>query len=76
MLHKLHQPLVADVVVEASNIRINDPVHLALADTDKQGVQGLVTASSATIAVTEPHKVLLVDTFQHRARCLLDDLVL
>ncbi len=76
MLHKLHQPLVTDVVEEASNIRIDDPVHFALADTDKQGVQGVVTASSGTIAVTEPQKFLFVDTLQHRACRLLDDLVL
>jgi hypothetical protein len=76
MLHKLHQPLVADVVEEASNVRSDDPVHLAPANTHKQGIQGLVTATSRTIAVTEPQKVLFVDTFQYRARCLLNDLVL
>ena len=33
-------------------------------------------ASSRTKTVTEPQKVLFVDTFQNRARRLLDDLVL
>src|ERR1051325_3853931 len=76
MLHKLHQPLVTDVVEEASNVRIDDPVHLAPAYTHEQRIQGVVTASSRTIAVTEPQKLLFVDTFQYRARCLLNDLVL
>src|SRR3972149_10375472 len=76
MLQELHQPCVADVVEEAANIRINDPVHLAFRDPYKQGVQGSVTATSRTEAVTEPQKVLLVDTFQDRACRLLDDLVL
>src|SRR6188508_865513 len=35
----------------------------------------LVIPTSGTKAVTEPQKVLFVDTFQNRARCLLDDLV-
>src|SRR5262245_55631990 len=76
MLHKLHQPLVTDVVKEASNVRIDDPVHLAPANTHKQGIQGLMTPTSRTIAVTEPQKVLFIDTFQYRAHCLLNDLVL
>ena len=76
MLQKLHQPLVADVVEEAANVRIDDPVHFPLRDAHVQGVQGSVTASSRTKAVTEPQKVLFVDAFQNRARRLLDDLVL
>ena len=75
MLQKLHQPFVADVVKEAPDVRIDDPVHFPLRDAHVQGVQGPVPASSRTKAVTEPQKVLFVDAFQDRPHRLLDNLV-
>jgi hypothetical protein len=76
VFQKLPPPLVTDGVKETPNVRINEPVHFALRDTDKPSVQSLVTAASGTKAVTEPQKVVLVATFQNRARCLLDNFVL
>ena len=76
MLQKLQQPLVVNVVKEAADIRIQYPVHFLRLDADAEGVQGAVTASSGTIAVTETLKVLFVDAFENRPYSPLDNLVL
>src|SRR5690606_13357810 len=67
---------MADVVEETSDVRIDDPVHLALGNAYIQGIQGLMLAPSGTEAVAKPEEVLLVDAFQHRPGRLLDDFVL
>jgi hypothetical protein len=66
---------VADVVEEASNFRIDNPVYFPLYDADVQGVRGLMLASSWTKTVAEPKKILFVDALQNRACRLLDDFV-
>src|SRR3954464_6899336 len=75
MLQELHQPLVADVVKEAANVRIDNPAHLASLDSHVQSVQSPVLASSGTKTVTEPKEILFIDAFQNRACRLLDKLV-
>ena len=76
MLQKLQQPLVVDVVKEAADVRIQYPIHFLRLDAHAQGIQGAVTASSGTIAVTETLKVLFVDAFENRPYGPLDDFVL
>jgi hypothetical protein len=75
MLQELQQPRIVDVVEEASDVRIQNPVHLLLANAHVKGVQGAVSAPSGTEAVTESPEVHFVDAFEHRPRGLLDDFV-
>jgi hypothetical protein len=66
---------VADVVKEASDVRIDYPVHFPLRDSYVERIQGPVLAPSRTKTVTETQEVLFVDAFQNRARRLWDNFV-
>ena len=76
MFQELHEPLVANVVKETSNVRIDDPVYLPLRDPYKQCIQGVMWTASWTKSITEPEEVFFIDTFQDHSRRLLDDFVL
>ena len=52
---------MADVVKEASDVRIQYPVHFLLLDAHIECVQSSVTASSRTKAITKTLKILFVD---------------
>ena len=66
---------MTDVVKETSNVRIDDPVYLSRRDPYKQCIQGLMWTTLRTKSIAEPEEVFFIDTFQDRARRLLDDLV-
>ena len=76
MFQKLQQPVMIDVVKETSDVRIHYPVHFLPRDSHVQGIQGAVTVSSRTKTVTQPKKVLFIDTFENHPHSLLDNLVL
>src|SRR5437899_10829206 len=61
MLDELHGPLVAHVVEEATNVRIEHPVHSLPLDARRQRVQRLMWASTGTNTVREAHAVDIVD---------------
>jgi hypothetical protein len=57
MLDKLHRPFVAHVVKEASNVRIEHPVHALPLDAHRQRVQRLMWAAAGSEPVRESFEV-------------------
>jgi hypothetical protein len=76
VLDEADQPLVADGVEEAGDVGVQYPVHLVLADPDRQRIQRIVLAASHPEPVAEPKEVLLPNRVQHFHQRTLDDLVL
>ena len=58
------------------DVRIEHPVHLLPENTNVESVQRVVLAASRPESVRKPEKVFLVDCFQNRRDCLLNDFVL
>src|SRR6516225_3438048 len=75
MLQKTDQPLLADRIEEASEVRVKNIVHLCAVDSGDECVQRIVLAALGPEPVREAKEVFLVDRVQHRACRLLDDLV-
>ena len=75
MLHKLHGPLVAHVVEEPTDVRIEYPVHSLSLDAHIERVQRLMWAAARSKPVREASKVHLVDLVEDGRDCVLDDLV-
>src|ERR1700759_4087881 len=61
---------------EASDIRVQHPVHLLPENAGVKGVQRIVLAAPRPESVGEPEEVFLVDCFENRRDRLLDDFVL
>ena len=76
MLDELHGPLVTHVVEEATNVRIEYPVHSLPLDAHCQRVQRLVRATTGPKTVREALEVDLVDLVEDRHHSLLNDFVL
>src|ERR1700745_178533 len=75
MLDELHRPLVTHVVEEATNVRIEHPVHSLPLDAHRQRVQRLVRATTGSKTVGEALEVDLVDLVEDRHHGLLNDFV-
>src|SRR5947208_17080051 len=75
MLQETDQPLLADRIEEASEVRVKNIVHLCAVDSGDECVQRIVLAALAPEPVREAEEVFLVDRVQHRACRLLDNLV-
>src|SRR5205814_412655 len=75
MLQETHQPLLADRIEEASEVRVKNIVHLCAVDSGDKCVQRIVLAALGPEPIREAEEVFLVDRVQHRACRLLDDLV-
>src|SRR5277367_3990301 len=76
MLNELHRPLVAHVVKEPPNVRIEHPVHLLPHDAHPERIQRLMLASPRAETIREPHEVLFVNLIEDRRQRLLNDFVL
>jgi site-specific DNA recombinase len=76
MLDELMHPPVVDGVVEATDVRVEYPVHLPLLDPDRQRIQRVMRAAPGPEPVRETEEVHLVDGVQHRDDGPLEDLVL
>ena len=76
MLDELHRPFVAHVVEEATDVRIEHPVHLLPLDAHRQRVKRLMRAAARTEPVREALEVDLVYLIEDRHHGLLDDFVL
>ncbi len=76
MLDELDQPLVTDGVEEATNVRIEHPVHLLPEDPHRQRVQRVVRRTARPEPVREAQEIDLVDRVENRPHRVLDDLVL
>src|ERR1700677_3459153 len=74
MLDKLRGPLVAHVVKEATNVRIEHPVHSFPLDARRQRVQPLMRAATGSKPVRKAFEVDLIDLVENRHRGLLNDL--
>jgi hypothetical protein len=70
------QPIVADRIEKARDVGVQYPVHLALADPDRQRVQRIVLATPWPESVAEPQEVFLPDRVQYFDQRTLDNLVL
>src|SRR5438132_11113694 len=75
MLQETDQPLLADRIEEASEVRVKNIVHLCAVDSGDECVQRIVLAALAPEPVREAEEVFLVDRAQHGACRLLADLV-
>jgi len=76
VLEELHRPFVAHVVEEATDVRIEHPVHPLPLDAHCQRVQRLMWAATGTEPIREALEVDLVYLVEDRHHGLLDDLVL
>src|SRR4029450_12981057 len=73
MLQETDQPLLADRIEEASEVRVKNIVHLCAVDSGDECVQRIVLAALGPEPVREAEEVVLVDRVQHRASRLLDE---
>jgi hypothetical protein len=69
------QPVVADRIEKASDVGIQNPVHLAPVDPNRQRVQRIVLTAPRPEPVAEPQEVLFPDCVQHFHQRTLDYLV-
>jgi hypothetical protein len=76
MPEELHGPLVAHVVKEPANVRIEHPVHSLPQKSHIQRVQRLMRVSSRTESVRKAFEVDLIYLVENRHHSLLNDLVL
>ena len=76
MFHETDQPLMVDRVEEPRDVGVQDPVHLAPVDPDRQRIQRIMLATPGPEPVAEPQEVFLPDRVQHFHQRPLDDLVL
>src|SRR5260221_9934400 len=75
MLDELDQPLVADRIEEPRDIGVQYPVHLALADPDRQRIQRIMLATPRPKPIAEPQELFFPDGIQYFHQRALDDLV-
>lgn len=75
MFDELYQPVTIDIVKEAFDVGVQYPVHSLFGDRHVQRIKGLMLATLRPEAVAESNEVFLVDTLDHRANRVLDDLV-
>src|SRR5438046_8785400 len=76
MLDELHGPLVTHVVEEATNVRIEHPVHSLPLDAHRQRVERLVRAATGPKPVRAASEVDLIDLVENRHHSLVKDFVL
>src|SRR5260370_32936636 len=76
MLDELHCPFVAHVIEEATDVRIEHPVHPLPLDAHRQRVKRLMRAATGTEPIRKAPEVDLVNLVEDRHHGLLDDLVL
>jgi hypothetical protein len=76
ILDELHEPFVVKGIEKATNVRIDDPVHLLRQHPDIERIQTVVLVAPWPVAVGEAEKRRLVDGVEAQDRCILDDLVL
>src|SRR5579863_2158383 len=76
MLDKLDQPFVRQIVEKATNVGIENPVHLLPHDPHPERIQRIVLATPGAEPVGEPQEVLFVNLVEDRHYGLLNDLIL
>src|ERR687897_1540030 len=76
MLEELQHPPVVDGVIEATDVRIEYPVHLSLLDPDRERIQRIMRPAPGSKPVREAQEVRLIDGVQHLDHRPLKELVL
>jgi len=72
---KLDRPLVAHVIEEATDVRIDHPVHFLPLQSHNQRIERLMGAAARTEPVGEALEVDLINLIEDRHHGLLDDFV-
>src|SRR5206468_11159578 len=75
VLHKANEPSVVERIEEATDVRVEHPVHASRFDPDRQRIQRVVRAASRAKPVRDAEKVLFVNRAQHVDDGTLDDFV-
>ena len=75
MLHELDQPALVELIEKASDVRVQNVVHLLLQKRIRQRIQRIVLAAPRAEPIRESQKVFLVDLIEDGNHGLLDDLV-
>src|ERR1700693_1349432 len=76
MLDELHHPLVAQMIKESTNVRIEYPVHSLPFDAHVQRIKCLMRTASRAKPIRKAPKVHLVYLVENGDHRLLDNLVL
>src|SRR5580658_1277239 len=76
MLDELHDPLVTHVIEEATNVRIEHPVHPLSLDAYSQSVERLMRAATGPEPIRKALEVDLIYLVEDRHHSLLNDFVL
>ena len=75
MLDELSRPLVAHVIEEATDVRIEHPIHLPPLQSDRERIERLMRTAARTEPVGEALEVDLINLIEDRHHGLLDDFV-
>jgi hypothetical protein len=76
MVDELHGPLVAHVVKEATNVRIEHPVHPLPLDAHSQCVERLMRAATGSKSIRKAFEVDLINLVENRHHSLMNYFVL
>jgi hypothetical protein len=71
----MNQGALCRPIQVASDISIQNPVHMRSANPNCQGIQGIVLTAAGPEPVRESEEVFLVDRIEYRDHRALDDLV-
>src|SRR3954447_25016966 len=75
MLEKLHGPFMAHMVKEATNVRIQHPVHSLPMESHTERIQRLMRATPRPEAIREALEVRLINLFENGYYGLLHNFV-
>jgi hypothetical protein len=75
MLQEPNHPFLVNLVEEAPNVGIENPVHRGIADRHRQCVQRVVLSASGPEPVREAEEVFLIDRVEQRDSRALNDFV-
>src|SRR5215475_6170271 len=75
MLHETDHPTFIEVVEKATDVRIQDVVHLLLQKRIRQRIQRIMLAAPRAETIGESEKILFVNLVEDGGHGILDDLV-
>src|SRR6266704_5500910 len=75
MLHELDQPALVEVIEKASDVCVQNVVHLLLQKRIRQRIQRIVLAAPRAEPIRESQKVFLVDLIEDGNHGMLDKFV-
>src|SRR3989441_8197631 len=75
MLYELDHPAFVEVIEKATDVSVQNVVHLLLEERVRQRIQRVMLAAPRTETIREAQKVFLVNLIEDGDHGLLDDLV-